>query len=132
MRLFIQFTRFTGVGVIGTAAQYAVLITFVRMGRIDPVWASSFGAVVGALVNYYLNYRYTFRSSIGHGEAMLKFFAVAGIGLTLNLLVMSILARHLGLHYLLSQLLATGLVLLWNFAGNRFWTFRDPTNAPQR
>jgi len=29
------------------------------------------------------------------------------------------------LHYLLVQVIATGLVLLWNFAGNRSWTFRE-------
>ena len=38
---------------------------------------------------------------------------------------MWLLAAKLGLHYLLAQLVTTGLVLVWTFAGNRFWTFAD-------
>ena len=83
------------------------------------------GAVLGALVNYVLNRRYTFRSGKGHREALTKFFVVAGAGLLLNGLIMWLFVDGLGLYYLLAQLLATGLVLVWNFAGNRCWTFND-------
>lgn len=132
MEIFHQFTRFAGVGVIGTAAHYLVLITLVQIGGVDPVWASGSGFVAGAFFNYQLNYRYTFHSNKKHREAIIKFFIVAAIGLALNSLVIVILARHIGLHYLLSQVVATGLVLVWNFAGNRFWTFREKTIGTQR
>lgn len=132
MKIMKQFTRFAGVGVIGTAAHYLVLVTLVQLGGVDSVWASGFGFVVGALVNYQLNYIYTFRSNKSHREAMLKFFTVATIGLVLNSIVMTALARYLGLHYLFSQAAATGLVLVWNFAGNRLWTFREKTIGTQR
>jgi len=42
----------------------------------------------------------------------------------LNSLTMLITAQYLGVHYLLAQVFATGLVLLWNFTGNRMWTFK--------
>jgi len=29
------------------------------------------------------------------------------------------------LHYMISQLGATGMVLVWNFLGNRLWTFGE-------
>jgi len=36
---------------------------------------------------------------------------------------MAILLSRLDIHYLLVQLVVTGLVLVWNFLANRFWTF---------
>lgn len=125
MEMIKQFIRFAGVGLIGTSAHYLVLVSLVQFGGGDSVWASDIGFVVGALVNYHLNYIYTFRSNKCHREAMLKFFSVATVGLMLNSIVMTALTKELSLHYLFSQLAATGLVLVWNFAGNRFWTFRE-------
>jgi putative flippase GtrA len=132
MPLLKKFVQFTGVGAIGTGVQYLLMVALIHLTGIDSVWASSFGFVAGALVNYSLNYIYTFRSHKNHREAMFKFFTVALIGLTLNWMVMVFMVRKIGIHYMLSQVTATGLVLFWNFAGNHFWTFREKTSANQR
>jgi len=122
---FSKFVRFLGVGVFCTAAHYAVLVLLVQWATLAAVQASAIGFAVGALVNYVLNYRFTFRSTKRHREAMLKFFIVAIIGLGLNTACMAVGVGPLRLHYLLSQILATGLVLIWNFTGNHLWTFRQ-------
>lgn len=126
-----QFLCFSGIGVIGTLAHYTTLITLVQMAGVTPVLASAGGFVLGALVNYVLNYRYTFRSNSRHHEAIIKFFTIALVGLVLNTLIISLAIDILSLHYLLAQVIATGLVLIWNFTGNRWWTFREATNAPE-
>jgi putative flippase GtrA len=72
-----------------------------------------------------LNYHYTFTSNKRHRETMTKFLIVALVGMLFNGLIMSVCTEALQLHYLLAQLAATGLVLLWNFTANRFWTFRE-------
>jgi putative flippase GtrA len=38
---------------------------------------------------------------------------------------MGVTYRVFALNYLACQVVATGLVLLWNFAANRLWTFGD-------
>ena len=58
-QLISQFISFAGVGIIGTAGQYATLILLVQLFDIQAVLSSGFGAVVGALINYYLNYKDT-------------------------------------------------------------------------
>lgn len=118
-----QFLRFSGVGAIGTAGHYLTLVLLVEVAGVDAVPASLAGFVVGALINYHLNRTYTFRSDVAHRVAMPKFFTIAAIGALLNTLIMSLAVNQLGLHYLLSQVLATGIVLVWGFAGNRLWTF---------
>ena len=122
--LMRQFFGFAAVGVVGTAAHFATLLVLVQKFHMDPVWSSVIGFIVGAAVNYLLSYRVVFRSRKRHVEAMSQFFTVAGVGLLLNAAIMAFAVQTLGWHYLLSQILATGTVLLWNFAGNRFWTFR--------
>ncbi len=114
---------FAGVGAIGTAAQYLVLVLLVEGPAVNPVLASTLGFGLGAIVNYLLNYHYTFRSDKSHLEAASKFFSVALVGALTNTLLMYLGTEWLGLNYLLAQILATGAVLVQNFLLNRYWTF---------
>ena len=123
--LAARFTKFAGVGVIGTAAHYATLISLVQLLDANAVLASSAGAIVGAAVNYILNYHYTFQSSKRHHEALVKFFAVAAVGFVLNGILMAILTSSFEIYYLLAQIITTSIVLVWNFTGNHIWTFRE-------
>lgn len=121
--LIRQFIKFTGVGLVSAIGHYGLLITLVQIAAVPAVPASAAGALLGALINYSLNYRYTFRSSRQHREAVLRFAAVATVGLVLNTLFMWVGVEIIGAHYLLSQVVTTGLVMIWSFAGNRYWTF---------
>lgn len=120
-----QFLRFAGTGAIGTVVQYIVLIALVQLAVAGAVAASFIGFVCGALVNYFLSRHYVFQSSIPHREALAKFFTVAVIGLVLNTLVMAAGVYLLNWYYIVAQIAATGVVLVWNFAGNKLWTFRE-------
>lgn len=125
---------FAALGGVGTLAQYVVLITLVQSGLAGPVAGSCAGFVVGGLVNYQLGRRLVFRSSKPHREAMAKFFTVAGIGLGLNAALMTLLTGPLAAPYLAAQILVTGLLVLWHYAGNALWTFRaaEPAQTPKQ
>ncbi len=116
---------FASVGAAWTAAHYVLLIVLVEQVGIDAVWASTGSFIVGAIVNYALNYRFTFRSTQPHHETAYKFFVIAMIGMLLNGAIMHVAINYLNWHYLLSQIVATGLVFIWNFFANRQWTFRE-------
>ena len=119
-----QFLLFSVVGAVGTSGQYAVLILLVEVSRQNPVLASTLGFLVGALINYILNYRYTFKSDKPHRETLAKFLVVAAIGACINTGLMYVLIEAISLQYLIAQLLATAAVLAWNFFANKFWTFQ--------
>jgi putative flippase GtrA len=87
------------------------------------VVASSFGFIVGAVINYILNYQFTFQSDKRHSEAITKFFIVATIGAGINGFIMYIGVENTNINYMLVQIFATGIVLLWNFIVNKLWTF---------
>ena len=125
--LLRQFTGFAGIGAIGTAGHYVTLIGLVQLAGFDPLPASALGFAVGALINYTLNYKYLFRSQKRHRESMSKFFVVALAGLGLNSIVVTFGIDAAHLNYLVAQLAATAVVLVWNFSINKIWTFSGPS-----
>lgn len=125
-----QFVKFLGVGSVSAIGHYGLLIGLVSGFGFDPVLSSAAGAFVGALINYALNYRFTFKSSQQHSETVSRFALIALLGLGLNTFLMWLGVDVLALHYLLAQILTTMLVIIWSFAGNRLWTFR-PSSEKQ-
>ncbi|HEX2116466.1 MAG TPA: GtrA family protein [Alphaproteobacteria bacterium] len=125
MTITAQFLLFSAAGVFAAIGHYGTLIALSELAEMGPVPASLAGFVVGGVISYLLNYRFTFRSSKQHSEALAKFFVVAAVGFVLNGAIMAGLTGPARLHYLPAQLLTTGVVLLWTFFCNRFWTFRE-------
>lgn len=124
-----QFIRFALVGLGGTAVHYGLLLLLVELASLTALYASMLGALAGAVVNYFLNYRFTFASTAKHRKTMPKFFFLAGLGLSLNALLMWWLLTwplfSWQWYYLAAQIMVTALILLFNFFANRFWTFRS-------
>jgi putative flippase GtrA len=118
-----EFARFGAAGAVGTALHYVVLVALVTAWNVGPVVASTAGSVAGALVNFALSHRVVFRSTKPVASTIWKFFVVAGLGLVLNTLLMYATVDVLGLHYLVGQVVSTGLVLVSNYVCNSLWTF---------
>ncbi len=124
----MSFVRFAMVGCVATGIQYILLVVLVRGAGVEATVASCIGFVVSAGANYLMNYHFTFRSQRAHGPAAVKFATLAGVGLLLNAALMRVLVGA-GWHYLLAQVCATLLVMLWNYFGNRAWTFGPPAQS---
>lgn len=122
-RLVTQFSFFTLVGILGTLVHFVVLTVLVELVFVNPVGASAVGAVCGAIVNYILNYRLTFKSDKPHIEAFPRFISVASVGFVLNALLMYFFVEAVEMFYILAQVITMGVVLIWNFNANRVWTF---------
>ena len=123
IEIFHQFLRYAAVGAAATVAHYATLIGLVESQATGKVPGALAGFVVGGIVSYILNRRFTFDSDTSHGAAIPRFMLVTLVAFGLTGALMWVFAERLGIHYLLSQLVTTGIVLVWTFIGNRFWTF---------
>ena len=135
-----RFFKFALVGAVATAVQYLILIVVVSLWGLPAPTASTLGFVASAGLNYWLNYRFTFRQAVqpaaaprpamAHGPAVAKFAVLASVGLLINVALMKGLTGA-GWYYVAAQLLATAVVLVWNFLGNSLWTFagRSPVCA---
>jgi putative flippase GtrA len=113
-------------GLAATGSHYVVMVALVQWAGWWEVAASSAGFLVGALVKYPLNYWVVFRSRAAHGRTLLRFAIglAAGFALTAS-------RRSPGhpRHYLVSQVLTTGVVTVVNYLMARNWIFRAGRKA---
>ncbi len=126
-------TRFLVYALVGASGTLAHYLLFVALLSVDtPVLLASLaGYVLGALVNYALNYTVTFASRRPHREAAPRFFAVAGIGLALNLLIVALLHRWAAWPPLAAQVAATLACLFATFLLNARWSFVEAAARPK-
>ncbi|TCT04655.1 GtrA family protein [Aquabacter spiritensis] len=127
--LLVQLGTFIAVGATAFVAHVLVLGTLVETDVLGPVAASMIGFVVGTLVTYTLNSRFTFRSTRSHAGAIPRYFLVAGVAFILNGVLMDLFTHRLGLFYVLAQVLTSALVLCWTFNSYRLWAFAERRRA---
>lgn len=125
--LLRQFIHFAAVGLTGTSVQYVTLWLGVEYVLVSAPFASAIGYLLGSVVNYLLNYFFTFESDKSHKEAASKYFSVVGIGWCINTGLMGLLVSYLNWYYWIAQLVTTAIGLIWNFSGSRWWAFRHKT-----
>ncbi|CAG9226974.1 membrane hypothetical protein [Paraburkholderia tropica] len=123
----VALTRFVGyacVGATGTLVQYMTLAALVMAHTVGPVVASCLGAVAGALINYYLNHRFTFRSGLPHAKSAPRFFVIAAAGLALNGALMLVLTHLADVAWMVAQCVTTAVLLVLTYTASSVWTFR--------
>jgi putative flippase GtrA len=117
--------RFLLVGGLSTLAHYLLLALLVEWSAVGVLPATAAGYVLGAVVNYLLNRRFTFRSARAHGAAVPRFVAVWLAGLLATVLLMALWVQVLGWHWLPAQAVTTVLVLVLNYFGHARFAFRS-------
>jgi putative flippase GtrA len=127
LRLAQRFVSFSAIGALATATQYLILIALREFAQVNATVASTIGFVISAVLNYALNHTITFGRCVPHARAAPRFLVTASIGLLLNSTTMMLLTQIFAIHYLLAQLVATAVALMWNFIINQIWSFR-PTS----
>ena len=84
------------------------------------------GFIFATAVNYFLSIRFVFRSGTRFTKKteLAFIYVVSLIGLGLNQTMLFILVDRVGAELMLSKLVATGAVFLWNFSARNFIIFR--------
>lgn len=136
-RQFIgRFIRFGIVGTSGFLIDFSITALLYEAFAISIIIATGVGFCFGATSNYILNRAWTWKSKDPNVKAeFVKFFAVALIGLAIHYVVLLSCMSMFSLHFTIgdfvinndwvSKLIATGIVLIWNFLANNFYTFRS-------
>lgn len=105
--------------------QYAVLWAGVNVFIYSAPASSAVGYILGSVVNYSLNYVFTFASDKSHFEAITKNYMVRGVGFCINTGLMELFVHSMNWNYWLAQVVTTGIGLGFNFVASRSWVFRD-------
>lgn len=120
----LKFLKFGAVGISGIFVDFGITYLCKEIIRIQKYISNAIGFTVAASSNYILNRVWTFEShDPGIALEYTKFILVSVIGLGINTLVLWFLVSKLKWHFYFSKLIAIGVVTVWNFLANLFFTF---------
>lgn len=114
---YIQFLRSIFVGAIATLADIGLLYILTDFAHTHYLVSTGIAFILGTVVNYVLSIFWVFKEKkLKSKTAEFVVFAVIGaVGLLLNELFMWLFTDVAGLYYLLSKVIATIIVFLFNF-----------------
>lgn len=119
-----KFIKFGIVGFSGVFVDFGVTYFGKEVFRLNKYVANSLGFLTAVVSNYTLNRVWTFHSQDPDIAWQFgKFFAVALVGLAMNNGIIYALNERYGWNFYASKLVATALVVLWNFGANAVFTF---------
>ncbi|MDR1226689.1 MAG: GtrA family protein [Prevotellaceae bacterium] len=122
--MLLQLIKFCVVGGSGVFVDFGATYLCKEVLRLNKYLSNSAGFMLAATSNYVLNRWWTFESDNPDiSSEYLKFVGIAIVGLGLSNLVIYVLAERFRLNFYLSKLFAIGMVTLWNFFMNYFFTF---------
>lgn len=123
-RTRFQLLRSATAGTVGGATDLVVLMMLVEIAGLAPAHATIFSAAIGAVVNFFLNRGWAFRSK-GSVVRQGGFYALAtAVWVGLSALVVHCCVGFVRVPYLAARIIADVAVFLgWGFPSSR-WIFR--------
>lgn len=117
----LKFIKFGLIGVIATLIDYVVIIICKEKIGMTVLWSSFMGFCISLIFNYILNMKYVFKKKEGMKDehVILVFLITSVIGLGINQLIIYVFSYLKDVHYLISKLIATGVVMIWNFVSKK-------------
>lgn len=120
---FLQFAAYVIVGGICFSIDITGFVIFLYLG-LGILSASAISFATATIANYLLCCIFVFQSGrFSRSEELLRLFAIAIIGLSLNSVMVWLLAEVLGFNPVLAKILAVFPVLAWNYLGRRSMVF---------
>lgn len=116
--------KYATVGLLSALVDFSVLYFLTDIVGFHYLTSATISFVLAATGNYWSNRRWTFQSNGKRRKQLPVFFIIAVLGLLINNYIIYISVEKLGLHYLFGKVLATAIVTVWNFLGNKYLTFR--------
>jgi len=129
-KLIAQLMKFGVVGVIAFIIDYGLMVLLTEVFGIDYLVSATVSFTVSVIFNYIASMRYVFR----HREGMSKrrefiiFVTLSVLGLLINDLIMWVGTGLWGISYLITKIVATVIVMVWNFVTRK--RFLDADDEP--
>lgn len=123
--LIIKFLKFGVVGVAGTAIDFGFTYLFKEKLKMNKYWANGIAYMLGATNNFFLNKIWAFNDTgTNIIEQYVKFVSISAIGLGFSTFIIYLLVTRWKQNFYLSKVIATFIVLVWNFGANLLFTFK--------
>jgi dolichol-phosphate mannosyltransferase len=124
-----RFFKFCAVGLSGVGVNMGLLWLLTDYAGLHYRVSSAIAIETSIITNFLLNNYFTFKGRNEPGarpffQRLLKFNLISLVGLGINLGLLSLFTDVFGIYYLISNIIAIIIVMLWNYLLNTWWTWR--------
>lgn len=126
MELVLRVLKFGLTGLLGMLIDFGATWLCKEKLKLNKYLANAIGFSLAVSNNYLINRAWTFQSQDDRWALEFgRFIAVSLIGLGLNTAIIYLFhQRKNGTNFYLAKFIAIGLVFIWNFVANSFFTFK--------
>ena len=122
-KLIEQIMKFGVVGFLCFFIDYGLMVLFTEAFHINYLISAALSFSISTIVNYSLSMRYVFKSKKDANKIneFILFVVLSVIGLGVNEAAMWIAVDGLGIHYMISKIGATAVVMVFNFVTRKIF-----------
>jgi len=118
-----QFFKYVLVALVSIAGQYLVFGALLSNFDLYPTLASALGYLFGSVINYALNYFFSFRSQHRHAATIARFYGAVAFGFVINSSCMFLFTGLLDLPIWPSQVASSAITISLNFSVMKWLVF---------
>lgn len=125
---FLQFFRYVFVGGVATVVDWGVLFVLTDLCKLYHLISAIVSFIAGLMVNFVLSKLLVFNANEARVNKVFELlgYAVIGVvGLGITELIMYLFSDLAHLHYMLSKMIATAVVLIWNYLARKFILYKN-------
>lgn len=115
-KLISQLYRFGVVGIISFIIDYLLLIFMVEVIGIYYMFSATVSFAVSTIFNYIFSMLWVFKiERLNKHRNFVIFILLSIIGLVINQVIMYVFVEKFKVYYIITKLIATAVVMIWNF-----------------
>ncbi|QUF83047.1 GtrA family protein [Clostridium butyricum] len=121
--LINQIIKFGIVGVLAFLIDYVLLFLLVEYLGMYYLISSAISFTVSVVFNYICSMKFVFarRDDISKKKEFIVFLILSIVGLLINQAMMWIMVEKLLIYYMISKIIVTGIVMIWNFISRKIF-----------
>ena len=122
-KILVQIFKFAIVGVVATLIDFLFLYIFREFFKFPVVLANTLSFVISVIYNYTASVKWVFdvNKEKSAKKQFITFIIFSVIGLLINDLIMWISVDQLNIYYLLAKIIATLIVMVFNFVSRKIF-----------
>ncbi len=110
-----QFVLYLIVGGGATVVEWLAFFLITSYCKVEYLFATAIAFIFSTFANWIFGKLLLFREKQNIAGELLKVYAVSIAGLLMNLLIMWIAVEKIKIGKMISKIIATGIVFMWNF-----------------
>lgn len=122
-QLIAQFMKFGVVGAVAFVIDYGLLALLTEVFGVNYLASATISFTASVVFNYVASMRYVFthKEGMSRRREFVIFVVLSVVGLGINNACMWAGVELFGIHYLLTKIVATAIVMVWNFVTRKIF-----------